>query len=61
MSVILGIIFNLRYIKTLTVLINGTKPLNRVYVLEEKNPVSLTPTGFHLVAETGFEPVTFGL
>jgi hypothetical protein len=45
MLVILGIISKLTYFKTLTVLINGTKPLNRVSVIYGKNPVSLTLTG----------------
>jgi hypothetical protein len=36
MLVMLDIISKLTYFKTLTVLINGTKPLNRVYVMFEK-------------------------
>ena len=34
---------------------------NYGFCIQVKNPVSLTPEGFYLVAETGFEPVTFGL
>jgi hypothetical protein len=37
------------------------KPVKSEKIGTKENPHSLTGSGFHLVAETGFEPVTFGL
>jgi hypothetical protein len=33
----------------------------RLFEVNVKNPLSLEPSGFSLVAEAGFEPTTFGL